>query len=215
MYRIMLVRSNRNNYGSLYSWMTEERRDSKGDMRLLPVEYETEEEVDAKIEDMLNNDGYSKSDFIVVKHIDYTIYTSDYTEPVAGEEGQQSGNAGGRGLILRFDFSNPTYDDGTYQIYSEASGITWQEAYDAYMAGKTVVLCKHAEYIYSSNRTLVDDKIYHLTGFGQNVGANVNYNDYEYEIMFSLSDEYRENGISARVLANSASDPVCLICSPW
>ena len=214
MYRIMLVKSSRDNYGSLYSWMTEDRRDSKGNVRLLPVEYETEEEVDAKVEDMLNNGGYGKSDFIVVKFIDYTIYARDYTEPGAGSEGQ-SGSSSGSSLILRFDFDHPSYDDGTYQIYSEANGITWEEAYNAYTSGRTVVLCKHTEYVYTIERTAVDDKIYYLAGFGQNVGAEINSRNYEYEIMFSLSDEYRENGISARVLANSASDPVCLVCSPW
>lgn len=212
MYRIMLVKSSRDNYRSLYSWLTEDRVDGNGITKLLPVEYETEEEVDEKIEDMLNNDGYAKSDFIVVKYIDYTIYTHDYTEPSADQEG---GNSNSKGLILRFEFDRPTYDDGMYQIYREENGITWQDAYNAYSSGKTVLLCKHAEYIYTLDRTVIDDKIYQLTGFGQNIGTDINSTRYEYEIMFSISDEYRENGMSARVLASTKTGELYLVCSPW
>ena len=213
MYRIMIVKSHRDNYKSLYSWMTESRTSSNGEIKQLPVEFETEEEIDAKVEDMLNNGGYAKSDFIVVKYIDYTIYSHDYTEPSAGDDEQQ--NYSGIGMILRFDFDHPDYDDGVNQIYYETNGITWQDAYNAYLSGRNILLCKHAEYIYTLDRTVVDDKIYHLTGFGQNVGAEINSIRYENEIMFSISDEYRENGISARVLARDASGGLCLTCSQW
>ena len=45
-----------------------------------PIEFDTLEKLDAKIEKMLNQEGYSKSDFIIVKVIDYTIDAKDYTE---------------------------------------------------------------------------------------------------------------------------------------
>ena len=74
MYRIMLVRSKRDNFASLYQWLTETDAESGA----VPVEFESEAELDAKVEDMLNNGGYAKSDFIVVKLIDYTIDAMDY-----------------------------------------------------------------------------------------------------------------------------------------
>ena len=75
MYRIMLVRSKRDNFASLYQWLTEADAESGA---TVPVEFENEAELDAKVEDMLNNGGYAKSDFIVVKLIDYTIDAMDY-----------------------------------------------------------------------------------------------------------------------------------------
>lgn len=78
MYRIMLVKSKRDNYASLYQWLTEETETNENTTEVKPVEFSTEEALDAKVEEMLNNDGYSKSDFIVVKYIDYTISATDY-----------------------------------------------------------------------------------------------------------------------------------------
>ena len=75
MYRIMLVRSKRDNFASLYQWLTETDAESGA---AVPVEVDGEAELDAKVEDMLNNGGYAKSDFIVVKLIDYTIDAMDY-----------------------------------------------------------------------------------------------------------------------------------------
>lgn len=75
MYRIMLVKSKRDNFASLYQWLTETDAESGA---AVPVEFEGESELDAKVEDMLNNGGYAKSDFIVVKLIDYTIDAMDY-----------------------------------------------------------------------------------------------------------------------------------------
>lgn len=75
MYRIMLIKSKRDNFASLYQWLTEADEES-GEVR--PIEFADEEALDAKVEDMLNNGDYAKSDFIVVKLIDYTIDAMDY-----------------------------------------------------------------------------------------------------------------------------------------
>lgn len=75
MYRIMLIKSKRDNFASLYQWLTDTNEES-GEVR--PIEFADEEALDAKVDDMLNNGGYAKSDFIVVKLIDYKIDAMDY-----------------------------------------------------------------------------------------------------------------------------------------
>ena len=77
MYRIMLVKSKRDNYASLYQWLTEEVTIDE-ETEIKPVEFETEQELDEKVESMLNDEGYAKSDFIIVKFVDYTIDATDY-----------------------------------------------------------------------------------------------------------------------------------------
>lgn len=77
MYRIMLVKSKRDNYASLYQWMTHEVT-NQDVTTVEPVEFETEQALDTFVETMLNNDGYAKSDFVIVKLIDYTIDATDY-----------------------------------------------------------------------------------------------------------------------------------------
>ena len=77
MYRIMLVKSKRDNFASLYQWLTEEVEGDEG-TEIRPVEFETEEALDVKVESMLNDEGYAKNDFIVVKFIDYKIDATDY-----------------------------------------------------------------------------------------------------------------------------------------
>ena len=77
MYRIMLVKSKRDNYASLYQWLTEEVTVDE-ETEIKPVEFETEQELDEKVEAMLNDEGYAKSDFIVVKFVDYKIDATDY-----------------------------------------------------------------------------------------------------------------------------------------
>ena len=77
MYRIMLVKSKRDNYASLYQWLTEEVTVDE-ETEIKPVEYETEQELDQKVESMLNDEGYAKSDFIIVKFVDYKIDATDY-----------------------------------------------------------------------------------------------------------------------------------------
>lgn len=81
MYRIMLVKSKLDNYASLYQWLTEEVSAGECDeatTEIKPLEFVNEEALDEKVESMLNDEGYSKSDFIVVKYIDYTINATDY-----------------------------------------------------------------------------------------------------------------------------------------
>ena len=80
MYRIMLVKSKKSNYASLYTWLTEMAIDDNGAEVAVPVEFETEELLDEKVESMLNDEGYAKEDFIVVKLINYTITAQDYTD---------------------------------------------------------------------------------------------------------------------------------------
>lgn len=73
MYRIMVVKTPKDNFDSLYQYMT-----TTIDGHTSPVELNTKAELDAKIEDMLNNEGYAKSDFIVVQVVDYKIDATDY-----------------------------------------------------------------------------------------------------------------------------------------
>lgn len=68
MYRIMVVKSKRENYGSLYQYLT-----TTIDGVTMPVEIKSKEELDVKVEKMLNVEGYSKDDFIVVQVVDYNI----------------------------------------------------------------------------------------------------------------------------------------------
>ena len=75
MYRIMLVKSKRDNYASLYQWLTAADEETG---EVAPVEFETEEALDEQVEKMLNEDGYAKQDFIVVKFVDYRIDATDY-----------------------------------------------------------------------------------------------------------------------------------------
>ena len=74
-YRILTVTSHRDKYESLYKYMT-----TTIDGETIPLELATKEELDQKVEKMLNEDGYSKKDFIVVHVIDYTIDAKDYTD---------------------------------------------------------------------------------------------------------------------------------------
>lgn len=74
MYRIMLIKSKRPGEQSLYQFETV---DENGTTSV--VELETMEDLDAHVELMLNN-GYAKSDFIIVKIIDYSITADNYSE---------------------------------------------------------------------------------------------------------------------------------------
>ncbi|MCD7810245.1 MAG: hypothetical protein LUG91_00070 [Ruminococcus sp.] len=82
MYRIMIVKSKRDNYASLYQFMTAATEDGESEI----LEIETKEELDSKIETMLNDEGYAKSDFIVVNVVDYTILATDYSDEAEDEE---------------------------------------------------------------------------------------------------------------------------------
>lgn len=73
MYRIMLVTSKRSNYESLYKYLT-----VNVDGVVSPAEYETKEALDKKVETMLNEDGYSKNDFIIIEELDYNVESDIY-----------------------------------------------------------------------------------------------------------------------------------------
>lgn len=75
MYRIMIVTSHRDKYESLYKYLT-----TTIDGETMPLEIETKEKLDERVEKMLNEEGYSKKDFIVVRIIDYTIDAKDYSD---------------------------------------------------------------------------------------------------------------------------------------
>lgn len=84
MYRIMINKSKKDNYASLYQFMT-----TTTDGVTIPMELADKTALDAKVETMLNDGGYSKSDFIVVEVVDYTIdatgYSDDVTETTADD----------------------------------------------------------------------------------------------------------------------------------
>ena len=92
MYRIMLVKSKKGDE-SLYQFLKVTKRDAfTGADVTGPVELATAADLDTCVEKMLNEDGYAKSDFIIVKCIDFSIDAKDYsdaedeqTEEVEGE----------------------------------------------------------------------------------------------------------------------------------
>lgn len=75
MYRIMIARSKRSNYETMYQFVT-----TTTDGVTTPLEIPTKEALDARIEDMLNTGEYSKSDFIIVEVIDYSIDAKNYSD---------------------------------------------------------------------------------------------------------------------------------------
>lgn len=81
MYRIMVAQSKRKDFETLYKYLT-----TSIDGVISPIELNSKDELDAKIEKMLNDDGYAKDDFIVVKIVDYTIDATSYTDDTAAEE---------------------------------------------------------------------------------------------------------------------------------
>lgn len=70
----MVVKSERENYGSLHQYLT-----TTIDGVTKPMEFSDAESLDKYVEKMLRDDGYSKSDFIVVKVVDYEIDALGYT----------------------------------------------------------------------------------------------------------------------------------------
>lgn len=61
MYRIMIAQAKRDNYETLYKYLT-----TNIDGEVIPLELGSEE-------------GYAKSDFIIVRVVDYTIDATAYT----------------------------------------------------------------------------------------------------------------------------------------
>lgn len=80
MYRIMIAKSKREKFETLYQFVT-----TTIDGVTAPLELETKEALDARVEKMLNVDGYSKADFIIVKVIDYSIDANSYTDDPAAD----------------------------------------------------------------------------------------------------------------------------------
>ena len=77
MYRIMLVKSKKDNDQSLYQFLT-----TTIDGVTSVLEIEEREELDERVEAMLNN-GYAKSDFIIVKVVDYELKAGPYSDEPA------------------------------------------------------------------------------------------------------------------------------------
>lgn len=117
MYRILIARSKRDNYASLYQYMVEQTE--QGETR--PVEIETKQELDVVVEDMLNNQGYSKSDFMVVQYIDYTIDAKDYSDDTTNtgdpdDEGTQ--------IVYSIDQINAAFQDDDISVVCLGDNIS-------------------------------------------------------------------------------------------
>ena len=74
MYRIMIVKAKKDNYQSAYQYLT-----ATVNGVVSPVELDTKEALDKYVEGMLN-EGYAKSDFIIVKPIEYSIDAINYSD---------------------------------------------------------------------------------------------------------------------------------------
>lgn len=79
MYRIMLVVKEGSNYSSTYRYLM--IKDENG--KKIPYEATTLEDLDKKVEEMLNGD-YRKKDFIIVQEVTYGIF-ADIAENVEPE----------------------------------------------------------------------------------------------------------------------------------
>ena len=91
MYRIMLAQSKRKNFESLYQYLT-----TNVDGVISPLELNSKEELDKRVEKMLNEDGYAKDDFIVVQVVDYTIDATSYSDDKVTED-EATGTGGAEG----------------------------------------------------------------------------------------------------------------------
>lgn len=74
MYRIMIVASKKDNAKSLYQYLT-----STVNNVTAPLEFATKEALDEYVENMLNGD-YAKSDFIIVKPVEYSLTADSYSD---------------------------------------------------------------------------------------------------------------------------------------
>lgn len=84
-YRFLITKSKKPDYASLYQYLT-----TTIDGVIYPVEIDGAEALDTQVEKMLNEQGYAKDDFLIVKVIDYMIDAKDYTD--AAEEQQSPGD---------------------------------------------------------------------------------------------------------------------------
>lgn len=64
----------RDNYETLYKYLT-----TNIDGEVIPLELGSKEALDKRVEKMLNEEGYAKGDFIIVRVVDYTIDATAYT----------------------------------------------------------------------------------------------------------------------------------------
>ena len=80
MYRIMIVKSKKDDYASLYQYLTQTVNGV-----VSPMEFPDTTTLDAYVESMLNS-TYSKSDFIIVQPVEYTIDAKDFTSANADAE---------------------------------------------------------------------------------------------------------------------------------
>jgi len=69
MYRILDLADKRDNYASLYKYMIKTNEANQ----VLPVEFATDTELDTFVDDLLNNKGYAKSDFMIITIKDYGV----------------------------------------------------------------------------------------------------------------------------------------------
>ena len=74
-YRFLIAKSKKPDYGSLYQYLT-----TTVDGVIHPVEIEGSEALDTQVEKMLNEQGYAKDDFLIVKVVEYTIDAKDYSD---------------------------------------------------------------------------------------------------------------------------------------
>ena len=74
MYRIMIAQAKRDNYETLYKYLT-----TNIDGEVIPLELGSKEALDKRVEKMLNEEGYAKSDFIIVRVVDYWIVARAYS----------------------------------------------------------------------------------------------------------------------------------------
>ena len=79
-YRFLITKSKKPDYASLYQYLT-----TTIDGVIYPVEIEGAEALDTQVEKMLNEQGYAKDDFLIVKVVDYTIDAKDYTDAESEE----------------------------------------------------------------------------------------------------------------------------------
>ena len=75
MFNIMLKKEDGIDYTSTYVFKTH-----NVDGTILPIEFETLEELDRYVEDLLNNKGFAKSDFIIVEVKDYSVKADIYEQ---------------------------------------------------------------------------------------------------------------------------------------
>lgn len=75
MFRIMEVKEKGIDYTTTYVFKTH-----NVDGVILPIEFDSLSSLDEYVEDLLNNKGYAKSDFIIVEVKDYTVSADIYED---------------------------------------------------------------------------------------------------------------------------------------